>query len=439
MSKTTTYNAIGLVISNIRNVADLHIEFPDDTKPIYIYGGNGSGKSTVLHAPQALFGGKAFLGDDPVKHGEKSGMVKMTLRGDDGTEFTAKMTVRPDGSVTVTIRKADGTNIKNPVKTLKGLAGQIGLNPVAFAEMTPAARRQHILDASDFDEPAHKAAVKALEDQRVQHGRDKKDAEGALSLVTGLSVPVDIPDVEVPMADLVAKMQVASEQKAGNDKTRLEFKTDELRLGQEQDKLSTLKGQMSELRRSLESQESVVGHMKGNLEDKLDIILTLTDPDTTTIQQRMNDNETMNKHVREKQQRTKSRKDIAEAQAGWDAKDDEIKALKQAKVAAFKAIDLPEGFAITDDDITVDGTLVSGLSHGEKVKAGVRLALNDGRLNLVIIEDGTALDADNLEECLAMISGAGKTALVEVIEPPKEAEVRFEMYGGAVLKETDNG
>ena len=234
-----------------------------------------------------------------------------------------------------------------------------------------------------------------------------------------------LEDEEVLMGDLMAEMQAATEQTTGNTTIKVGADRAVHAYDVVDALVDKLKDQLTEAKRSLKEAGDLVTVYNGKLD-------ALVDPDTEAIQERMNANQEINANVREKLRQDKLSGELSAADLLWKDKDGQISALKRKKVAAFKAIDLPDGFEITDDDITVDGTAIGGLSGGEKVKAGVRLAVNDGRLRLVIIEDGSALDADSLKECVDIVVAAGRVALVETIKLPGEAVYSYEMHGGAV-------
>jgi hypothetical protein len=124
-------------ITNVKGIA--HAILKPRTLTV-IKGGNGTGKTSLLSAINAIFEG----GHDPtlIRAGEERAQVVMTLS--DGVVID-KVTTLKDSYLT--IKTADGLEVKRPKAYVESLASSFAFDPIAFMTAAPKDRLKYLLEA----------------------------------------------------------------------------------------------------------------------------------------------------------------------------------------------------------------------------------------------------------------------------------------------------
>jgi predicted ATP-dependent endonuclease of OLD family len=117
-------------ISNFKRIQNVEIVPRADRAVVLIGGKNAQGKSSVLDALTAAFGGKRALPPDPVRHGANAAEVVLEL--DDG--MTIRRRIEVDGSSTLEVRDEMGA-VRSPQSMLDKLVGARFLDPLAFLQL----------------------------------------------------------------------------------------------------------------------------------------------------------------------------------------------------------------------------------------------------------------------------------------------------------------
>lgn len=151
------------------------LEIDDAGSVVTLSGDNGSGKSSVLQAIGAALGGKAYQPERPVHGDADRGEVSILL--DDGTKIG--LTVRPDGTRSLTLIGPDGIKIGEPQKWLDRQLGALAFDPLAFAQQKPKDQAEQLRKVIGLDLTEIDRQIAALEVERLSLGRDKDQADGA--------------------------------------------------------------------------------------------------------------------------------------------------------------------------------------------------------------------------------------------------------------------
>lgn len=112
---------------------------------IFIEGGNGIGKTSVLEAIENAMNSTSDRRPKKVMIGEEKAMLLVEL--DDGTEI--KRTIEQDGTNKIDVKK-DGLKVKAPETFLKQLFGGFSFNPVDFLQKKDKEQAEILLNMIPF-------------------------------------------------------------------------------------------------------------------------------------------------------------------------------------------------------------------------------------------------------------------------------------------------
>lgn len=239
-----------------------HIEIaPDADKVLVLIAGrNGQGKSSLLDALTAAFGGKSAVPADPVRHGADAAEIRVEL---DGGALVVRRTIRGDGESLLEVRDAEG-RVRSPQAVLDKLVGARFLDPLAFVNATPAEQRKALLAV--IDQEGKIAALDARRarvfDRRTEVGRDHKKAAAELDRVP----EVEIGDA-IDVAALNAEVQAFAEQQRRGDGLGAAVKQAETEANQALSRraaaarsIETLERQLAEVRTDLAKADEEATH-----------------------------------------------------------------------------------------------------------------------------------------------------------------------------------
>jgi len=130
-------------INNYLGIEELDISLNKDK--IFIEGGNGKGKTSVLEAIENAMNSVSDRRPKKVKDGEEQAILLLQL--DDGTEI--KRTIEADGSNKVEVKK-DGLKVKGPETFLKNLFSGFTFNPVDFLQKKDKEQAEILLNMIPF-------------------------------------------------------------------------------------------------------------------------------------------------------------------------------------------------------------------------------------------------------------------------------------------------
>jgi DNA repair exonuclease SbcCD ATPase subunit len=415
----------GLSISEYKRVRTVNITPAADRHIILIGGKNRQGKSSILDALTAAFGGAKAIAADPVHHGADEAAIYVEL---DGGKLTIDRTITPDGKTQLEVRDDEGA-LRRPQEVLDALVGSRFLDPLAFLRLTAKDQRAQLMklipDAARIDE-LNKKRERAF-DRRRELGQDLTKAKGELARLA-----------EVPVGDLVDVEALAAEQRAFGEQQRsaeaayAEIERRERDAVVANDRLGGVLTQIEDLKRALAQLESRVPEMQAELVQKREAAaVARADFDASAdawkaserrrieIDRALASANDRNRAVFEAQAQNKRR---AEAQAAVDKLDADYKACTTAldTVDARKAeilgkSPLPvEGLAIGDDCILLAGVPFAQAAQSEQWRVALALAIaGSPGLNDVWIKDGAVLDDEALELVAKLAAAAGKHVWVE--------------------------
>lgn len=380
---------------------------------VVIGGKNGAGKSSVLDAIEAAFGGKRRAPAEPIRRGAETAYVVVET---DTFTVTRRWTAK---STSLEVTAKDGAKYSSPQKMLDELVDSLSFDPLEFTrrdrrEQAAILRALVALDFTDAD-----AKRKEAFDERTSFNREAKRLQGAIEKMPALDESA--PETEVSVVDLAAEIErrrlvnVANEakrQKLNNlraDATlcRADIKAAEEQLAEMQAKLQVLNGTGIALKAETEN---------------------LVDEDLDEITKQILHAETTNATVRANASRLQLEAELSGAIDRSEDRTTYIAEIDQVKADASAKAKYPiEGLAVTDDGVTLDGLPFEQASQAQQLQASVAigLALNPG-FGVLLIRDGSLLDEDSLRMVDEMAEAAEAQLWIERVSTGQEVTVVIE-------------
>lgn len=198
---------------NYRRLNEVEIHPEADCALVLIGGANGNGKSSLLGALSAAFGGKKMLPPDPVRHGAPEAALLVQLGGDGG-DLEIRRRIQPDGETVLEVRDQHGA-VRSPQAVLDKLIGSRFLDPLTFLRLKGPEQRAALMKVIPGADRIAKIdeSRKRVFDQRTEAGRDLTKAEGELARLPPARPVPELIDVAALNEEA---RQLAEQQGAGH-------------------------------------------------------------------------------------------------------------------------------------------------------------------------------------------------------------------------------
>jgi len=414
-----------LEVTDYKRVRKVAITPAADKDIILIGGKNAQGKSSILDALTALFGGKRAQAADPVRHGAERAQLFVEL---DGGKMTIEREIGPDGATTLQVRDPDGP-IKAPQAALDKLVGPRTLDPLAFLALDAKEQRvalMKLIPQADRIDKLNESRERGFT-RRTELGRDLKKAEGELA-----RLPITDPGKPIDVAALVEQAQrFADEQRAGEravaaaELAGMKHTQERDRMRETNARIADLEKQLAEARALLErdaaaarvayeayveaskARDTVVEAFEAKKAERDRIAKDLARADQH--------NQSVAAGVAEVERRKRAEAEVAKLKADTEELTKGLQLVEQRKAEILASAKLPvEGLGIGDDGITFNGVPFAQASGAEQLRVALALAMSASPgLEDVWVKDGALLDEEHLELIARLAGEAGKRVWIE--------------------------
>lgn len=391
---------------------------PDADRAVVLIGGkNAQGKSSLLDALTAAFGGKNALPADPVRHGEETAEIRVEL---DGGAIKIRRVVRNDGESYLEVRE-DGGKVRSPQQALDALVGRRFLDPLAFLAMPAKEQRATLLslvaEAERLAELDRKR-IKAF-DMRTEVGRDLRRAQAELERLPEVTpaAPIDVAALSQESRQLEEALRSAARARADADKARA------IRERTEQD-IAGLKAEIDRLQKKLaDAEATLVRDREREAEAKAvaDNVPAAAGADQRRdeILAELGRAQEHNRKVAADQATAARRAEAAKEVETLAAKQKELTDTiakidgRKAEVLANAKLPVP-GLGVDDDGVTLNGVPLAQASGAERLRVSLGLAIAAAPgLHDVWIRDGALLDDESLALVAEQATAAGVRVWIE--------------------------
>ena len=389
---------IRLEASNIKRLTAVDIT-PNKGLTI-IAGRNGQGKTSTLDAIEYALGGKP--GDPrPLREGEASGHTTVTM----DTGLVVRRTLTERGT-TLTVTSAEGFRASKPQGHLDALVGALSFDPLAFGRLKPKEQMASLqelvgLDCTDID-----ATRKAAYSDRKAANAEAKRLKGHRD-----SLPDVPPGTPAEPVSVAALMQAHEDGRDTNNQHRRE----RLDLAREVEREPYVLQRIQDLRDELARQEALLEHVIAKRKQLTPLCDALVDIDTAELEAQIRGAEGVNAAVRLRAQHKAAADDVASAIARADALTAKINDCDTERRARVAACELPvDGLSLDGSGVTFMGRPLEQASAAERLRVSVAMGLAaNPKLRLLLIRDGSLLDADSLRMVGEMAEAAGADIWIE--------------------------
>jgi len=413
-----------LTSENVQRVKAITIE--PDGNVVVVGGRNAAGKSSALNSIAFALGGKKLCPEVPIRQGQTSARTEVTL--DDGLVVTRRFT--PSGS-TLTVTAPDGARYKSPQQMLDGLIGELSFDPLEFARLKPAEqgdtlRRLVGLDTSVLDRKRQETY-----DQRTVVNRELKAIEAQLSDMPSHD---DVPTKEVSLSDLVKEIE---RRTAVNSTNQDRIK----QLEDERQKAIALKERIEEARIVLQQMEDQCAELQQSGRALAAEVAELVDEDVDGLRAQLQGAEQTNERIRANKQRVALEERARAIRTESQELTEWLQEIDSQRSSLIAKVEYPvPGLRVADTGVMFNGVPFEQASSAEQLRVSVAigLALNP-QLRVMVVRDGSLLDADNLRLIAEMAAEADAQVWIERVSEGDECTVIIEdgeIVGDATNKQS---
>ena len=420
------------------------VEISPKGNAILITGKNGQGKSSILDAIMAVFCGKKYHPEEPIRKGQDHAEVIVETEN-----YIIKRTFTATGGGSVTVMNADGMKASSAQGLLDKLVGEIAFEPMAFYKdcRDLKKRREQVamlmklvgLDFTDID--ADIAKVKQ-ERSTVKSAKDTYDFEAGQ-----IEVPDDTPDEEVSMLELTAKLTVATKHNDKQVEVSKQIDADKggierFKEGMESSKetIANIEKQLEGLKIGLENDEKTLETLKAKQEKLAESLEPLID--VATISKEIEDADSVNEKIRKKDRQTELYIKSAEKSKEFAALGKKLKALDAKKAERLAKAKMPiKGLSVNEDTILYnDGkqgdTPLAQVNESMQLQIAVAISMALNPKLKVILLNGNDLDSESLEIVCKMAEAKDYQVWIEKIDGC--GKTGFVIEDGSVVVEADD-
>ena len=404
-------------VKDFKRIREVRITPDADRELLVIGGNNANGKTSLLDALRAAFGGKAALPADPVRHGADEASITVQL--DNG--LTVTRTVDKDGDSKLEVRDQVGA-VKSPQAVLdKLVAGGRFLDPLAFLAMKPPEQRAELLRLVDRE---GKVAELDQQRQRVFDARTETGRDHKRTLAQLQTAPSTPPGELIDVSKLVEQLNELSASERQHDQAANRLGQAEMSLTRERGALEGCRERLRALQAEIDARVEAV--RRGELavdEARAELQAAGAAKDTRAERDRVQANiqsaQQHNHKVATASAAHQQYKELSNLAASLGGRIEEMTAKLEAfdtqKAEILGAAKLPvAGLGVSADGVTLTGVPLAQASAAERLRVALALAIAaNPELRDIWVRDAAVLDDESLAGIAEFVRAAGCRAWVE--------------------------
>ena len=350
-----------------------------------ISGKNNQGKSSFLDAIMYALAGKTSIPDNVVRDGQNQAIIKVVL-----DDFTVTREFK-DGKSTIRVSTNDGAVFTAPQSKLDTLFGKFTFDPLSFLKMSKAELFQTLSNITGYDRTKYETEKNITYNSRTQVGKERDILKVKINELGEPTYDIyKIPDEEQSAKELNQKLQEAIRTNRSKEVLTSEIVTLETR---KSDKLN----EIEKLKEQIEIAEHAIEDCNSSIAYKQDLLKKLVIVNVEDITKEIEDLETLNRRIRDKQNRIKLENEYSEKVVEYDQHTYALDLLKEKALRELDELALPEGIRLTlEGEIEYNGIPIDNISQSEKIKLGLSLGEKSGH-KFIFCKDASFLDSDNIK------------------------------------------
>lgn len=378
------------------------IEIRPDGNVVIIGGENEAGKSSILDSIEYALAGSKHIPDKPIRNGQEKARIVLDL-----DEIQVTRTFTKNGTNLV-VKSKDGATFPTPQDMLNKLLGNLSFDPSEFFRMDNKKRIEILkkIVGLDFDDLNNK--YKELFDNRTDINRRGKELKAQYDSVSSYK---DVPDKEVSVAELSVELTsgIAQNQKLNDLKKSLD---------NNQSQLSRIDGQIKQL---IENKTKIENYIKNEKEQ----LKKLKEIKTDDIQNKINSAEDINNKIRENTKKKSLCVELEKLRDESGGLSQELESITNTKKEMMESAKFPiKGLSFDEDVVMFNNVPFDQISQGARIKISVAIGLVlNPKLKILLVRDGSLLDAKNLEIISKMASKMDAQIWIEKVGKGKECQI----------------
>lgn len=401
-----------VIVNDYKRIRHVEVAPEADRVLVLIGGANRQGKTSLLDALDAAFGGKDAVLVDPVRHGAERADIRVEL---DGGAVVVRRVVRATGDSVLEVRQ-DGGKVRAPQEVLNGLIGARFLDPLEFLGKPAPEQRAQILRLCCDHETLGKLATERQRafDLRRERAAELKRAQAELDRLPPARDPgaeVDIAALADEVTDLQARIAAKHRARAAVDAAQ---KVNAAAVQRVTEAQAALDRAIEERHRANRAEEEAWEAVQD-----ADRRADSADERLARAQNELRQASEINAGVAWRRGEHKRRMEVTDEVEGLRLKVDTAQArideVDANRAALLAAATMPvDGLSISDDGVTLDGVPLEQASGAERLRVAVALAIAARpELQDVWVRDGALLDDESLLALERQAAAAGVRVWVE--------------------------
>lgn len=401
---------IELQAENVKHLKVVNIK--PDGSVVVIGGDNEAGKSSVLDSIMYALGGQSTIPVKPIRNGQKKAQITLDLGDIEVVRtFTAKGTK-------LVVKNKDGAAYGSPQAMLDELTGNLTFDPLAFSRLDSKKRLETLkkvlgLDFTDLDTEYKKAFSDRQDVNR--RGKELKIQFDAIE------DSKDVPDEELSVSDMLEELSKGLKRNSTIEEVIAQQNRD-------QEELSTTLKQIRQLNKKATELADQIKAKEGTLakQEKCD---------TTKLEVDVKSAEVTNKKVRDKKAKDKLGQELKDLRKKSGELSTKLETINKDKETQLSETKFPiKKLSFDEDGVIFDGIPFDQCSTAQQIKVSVAMGLvMNPKLRVLLIREGSLLDAKNLEMIAKMAKRADAQIWIERVSKGEECSVIIE--DGSVVEE----
>lgn len=417
---------VRLEVENFKRLKAVAIS--PDGSVVQITGENGSGKSSLLDAIFCAIAGKKYTPTKPIRKGESSARITLDLG-----EVIVTRRFSESGETSVVVESEQGARFPSPQRMLDALFGELAFDPLAFSRTEPKARLDTLrrLVPLDVDVDALDSANQLDYERRTDVNRRAKSlTERVSTLGAGIDPSADVTRIDTAAlmdeitssADRASEIQrlrssVADRKKivAGNRRVAAENR----------EKAKRLLAEATEV-------ERIATELEGELGADEEMLTTCVVPDVAALRRQIDDanreNARRDLQAKQGENHRLASAELAELQAESTALTEAMERRSVEKRDAIARAAMPvDGLSFGQGDVLFNDLPLNQASTAEQIRVSMAIAMAaNPKLRVVLIRDGSLLDAKSLAIVGEMAETHGYQVFVESVRTDSKVGVVLE-------------
>jgi len=406
---TTKINS--LQIENVKRVKAVALE-PTASGLTVIGGKNGQGKTSVLDAIAWTLGGAKFEPTSPHRADAMNpASTKLTLSNGIVVERRGK-----NGTLHVT----DPAGLKAGQQLLDSFVSQFALDLPKFLDAPTKDKAQILLRILGIGDQLAKLD---LDEKRIYNERHAigQIADSKAKHAAELPEYPDAPAELVSMSELIRQQQDILARNGANQQLRQRSQ----QLGAEHARLVRL---VDDIRDKLAKAEADLERCTADLAIAAKSVEEIQDESTAELEASIANVESINSQVAANQAKAAATDEAETYKSQYDAKSEEIEAVRAARLALLEGANLPlPELSIVDGELCYRGQRWDCMSHSEQLRVAVAIVR---RLNpecgFVLLDKLESMDVETLNEFGAWLESEGLQVIATRVSTGEECTIIIE-------------